>query len=137
MGGGKLVYIKDGLITKRVKEYETPNAETICIELSIAHRKWLLIFAYRPESINRNLFFEEINISLSKVLKNYQNIILVGDLNVDMDIPANDVKGYLSDICDIYNLTNLIKSKTCTKKRMGHRLMYFLPLVQKVFAILV
>ena len=39
IGGGKLVYLKDGLITKRVKDYETLNAETVCIELNISHRK--------------------------------------------------------------------------------------------------
>ena len=55
-GGGKLVYIKDGLITNRLKNFETPNAETICIELIIANRKWFIMFAYRPESIGRHVF---------------------------------------------------------------------------------
>ena len=132
MGGGKLVYIKDGLVAKRVTNYETPTAETICVELSIAHRKWLILFAYRPESINRNLFFAEINMSLSKALKNFQNI-LTGDLNVNMDQPANDVKGYLSDICDTYNLTNLIKSKTCTKKKDGSSIDVLLTTCPKSF----
>ena len=44
---------------------------------------------------------------------------MAGDLNVDMDIPSSDVKGYLSDICDTFNLSNLIKLKTCSKKRDG------------------
>ena len=28
-GGGKIVLLKNGLITKRLKSYETPNAETL------------------------------------------------------------------------------------------------------------
>lgn len=103
------MYIKDGLITKRLNDLETPTAESICIELTISKRKWFIMYAYRPESINRCLFFEEIKISLGQAINKYDNIILAGDLNVDMDIPSKDVHGYLSDICDTFDLTNLIK----------------------------
>ena len=47
-GGGKIVYIKEGLIAKHLNNFSTPNAETICLELTIANRKWFFIFAYRP-----------------------------------------------------------------------------------------
>ena len=67
-GGGKLVYIKNGMITKRLKSYETPNAETICLELNVSGRIWFIMFAYRPESINRDLFFNEVNICLGKAV---------------------------------------------------------------------
>ena len=46
----------------------------------------------------------------------YDYIIVAGDLNVDADIPKTDTKGYLSDLCDNFDLTNLINKKTCTKK---------------------
>ena len=48
-GSDKVVYVRDGLITKRVLNFETPNAETICVELNIANRKWFIMFAYRRE----------------------------------------------------------------------------------------
>ena len=57
-GGGKLVYIKDGLICKRVENFETPTAETICIKLLLKSQKWFIMFGYRPESIIRDIFFE-------------------------------------------------------------------------------
>ena len=67
-GGGKLVFIKEGLICSRLTNFETPNAETIALELTLSKRKWFIIFAYRPESIDRTLFFDEINVTLSKAI---------------------------------------------------------------------
>jgi len=112
-GGGKLVYIKDGLICKRVDKFETPTAETICIELLLKSQKWFIMFGYRPESINRNTFFEEINITLSKAINKYKNILFIGDLNIDLKIPNHDKKHFLEDLCDAYDLTNMVKGKTC------------------------
>ena len=47
-GGGKIVYVKEGLIAKRILEYENINIDTIYIEITISKRKWCLTFAYRP-----------------------------------------------------------------------------------------
>ena len=125
-GGGKLVYIKNGMITKRLKSYETPNAETICLELNVSGRRWFIMFAYRPESINRDLFFNEVNICLGKAVTKYDYVILAGDLNVDMDLPKSDTKGLLKDLCESFDLSNLITAKTCTKQNEGSSLDVFL-----------
>ena len=61
LGGGKMVFIKEGIICKRMDEFETKTAETICLELSLKNTKWFIMFGYRPESINRDIFFQEIN----------------------------------------------------------------------------
>ena len=92
--GGKVVFIKSGLVSKRLKSYETPTAETICLELNISDRKWFIVFAYRPESIDRNLFFDEISICLGKAANSYDFLSLAGDLNIDMDIPNTDRKHF-------------------------------------------
>ena len=47
-GGGKMVFVKNGLIAKRIKSLETKISETICIELTISKKKWCILFAYRP-----------------------------------------------------------------------------------------
>ena len=78
------------------------------------------------ESINRELFFEEIFTCLGKATKNYDYIVLAGDLNVDMDIPGTDKKGFLNDLCITFDLSNLINKKTCTKKSGGSSLDVFL-----------
>jgi len=122
IGGGKMVFIKDGLINKRLLDFETKTAETICLELTIKNKKWFIMFAYRPESIDRKVFFEEVKISLDKAFSKYDHVVLLGDLNVDMDIPSTDTKGYLSNLCDLFGLSNLVKGKTCYKKDGGSSL---------------
>ena len=47
------MYVKEGLIAKRILEYKSINIETICIEITLSKRKWCLIFAYRLPS-NKN-----------------------------------------------------------------------------------
>ena len=42
-GGGKLVFVKNGLIAKKVKDLETIVSETICIELTITKKKWCIL----------------------------------------------------------------------------------------------
>ena len=84
----------DGIIAQRLSNFETKTAETICIEITIYGRKWLIVFAYRPESINRKLFFDELNTCLLRAASKYDLILLAGDLNVDMDIPKKDTKGF-------------------------------------------
>ena len=118
-GGGKMVFIKQGLICKRLTTLETDTAETICIELTIKKNKWFIMFGYRPESIDRNLFFQEVNNKLTQAISKYENIILIGDLNIDLKIPNNDKHNYLHDLCNIYDLKNLINTKTCDKSKDG------------------
>ena len=76
-GGGKIVYVKEDLISDRLEKYETTHAETICLDLTIQERKWFILFAYRPESIDRKLFFDELNKTLSKASKRIMNILLL------------------------------------------------------------
>ena len=52
--GGKIVYIREGFISKRMSEYETKTSETICLELSLKTKKWFIMFGYRPKSICRD-----------------------------------------------------------------------------------
>ena len=35
-GGGKIVFVKDGLLVNRLTEFETNISETICLELTIS-----------------------------------------------------------------------------------------------------
>ena len=55
-GGGKLVYVKQGIITQRLENLETKFSETICIELNISKKKWCALFAHRPPKQNKTLF---------------------------------------------------------------------------------
>ena len=36
--GGKTVFVREGFIVKQMKNFETENAKTICLELVIHHK---------------------------------------------------------------------------------------------------
>ena len=88
-GMGKVVFVREGFIVKQMKNFETENAETICPELIIVKRKYsCILFDYRPLDTNKTMFFNEIDINLNKILDKYDNILLAGDLNVDLNFKA-------------------------------------------------
>ena len=117
-GGGKLVFIKQGLIVKRLKQLETKISETGFLELTISNKKWLLVFAYRPPNhANKQLFFNELTESLSKAVNNYENILLMGDLNINIltQTNLNNTANHLTHFCDLFALSSLVNVKTCIK----------------------
>ena len=61
-GRGKIVYIRQGVITRRLPKIETKVSETKCVELTISKKKWCILSTYRPTEYNNlKTFFEEIN----------------------------------------------------------------------------
>ena len=124
-GGGKIVFVRKGIISKQLSEFETKTAETICIELTISNKKWCILFCYRPPKFNKNAFFEEIATSLNKISNKYENILLAGDLNIDFE-ENNAVSNHLSDLSDMFNFQNLVKEKTCFKSEKGTLIDLFL-----------
>ena len=85
-GGGLIEFVRKGFITKRLKDYETQICETICSEFTISKRKWICFSVYRPPSYNNLIiFFEELTKSVCKALNTYDNIIVMGDFNIDIN----------------------------------------------------
>ena len=97
-------------------EYEPKEIECICSELTISKQKWICYSIYRPpENSNVNLFFEKLSNSLGKANKSYENFIIMGDFNIDIDTSGSE-QDKLADFCNLFNLQNLVKSKTCISK---------------------
>ena len=107
-GGGKIVFVREGFIVKQMKNFETENAKTICLELIIAKKTWCILFAYRPLDANKTMFFNEIYITMNKILGKYGNILLAGDLNIGQLKTGSDSSNHLSDAKYVFNLTNLV-----------------------------
>ena len=120
-GGGKIAYVKEGLIAKRILEYENLNIETICIEITISKRKWCLTFAYRPRyNNNKAIFFMKLNKSLCNIARKYENILIIGDLNINFDnLKMGDTHSHMSDLRDTFPLSNLVNGVTCVKSQNG------------------
>ena len=114
-GGGNIVYVREGIVAKRLSHCESPSLESICLELTISKRKLCILFAYRPPNFNKKVFFKEISNSLSKALKCYGNVALAGDLNIDLLDPSKDTSNHLSDLLDVFNLKRNLLVSSLTK----------------------
>ena len=115
-----MVFIREGLITKRLENLETKLSETICLELTVSNKKWFILFGYRPpQENNKYVFFNELNETPSKAVNNCENINVIGDLNIDVSDPDKDRSNYLSDFLDTFSLSNLINRETYHKNFSG------------------
>ena len=111
-GGGLIEYVRKGLICKRIAKYERKYNECICSEITFSKKKWAIFSIYRPPHVeNLTDFLEEMTISLTKVTPNYENILVMGDFNIDIKCKGTDSSN-LCDFCDLFHLTNIVKFDT-------------------------
>ena len=82
-GGGLLMFTRKDLITRRLENFESSNIEMICIELIISKHKWVIFSVYRPPETSLDLFFAELNKNVDKATRIYDNIVMMGDINID------------------------------------------------------
>ena len=90
--GGELIeFVRQGFICKRLKKYEPNYSECIYSEFTISKRKWICFSTYRPPSTeNIKRFFEEMNEVISKAFYKIENLIVMGDFNIDIKISNSD-----------------------------------------------
>ena len=109
-------FFRRGIICKRISDFKLSFSECICSERTISKNKYLCFSISRPPgSSNLFIFFEEISVSLSKAILKYQNVIIMGDFNIDLKTKVVSFNK-LREFCDLFNLTNLIKSEACFTK---------------------
>ena len=68
------------------------------------------------------MFLNEWNETLSKAVNSYENIIAIGDLNIDVSDPDKDINNYLSHFVDTFSLSDLINRETCHKNHLVQQL---------------
>ena len=83
--------------------------EGFFIELNLRKKKWLSCCTYNPNHSFMSDHLSTIGNNIDLQLENYENFLLMGDLNVEGH------NGFLKKFCDLYNLKNLIKVPTCFK----------------------
>ena len=100
-----MVFVRNGIIAKRLESLEGKKSETICIEFIISQKKWCTIFAYRPpKNYNKVMFFKELNLSLNQSVNKYDNIIVTGDVNIDISDKRKVNNNFLLDLCNTFSL---------------------------------
>ena len=84
-GVGLIEYIRKGVLSKNLSEFEMNGTEMICSEITISKKKWFIMSIYRsPVSSNLDHFFDNLISSLNKASKTYENFLLMGDFNIDL-----------------------------------------------------
>ena len=77
-------FTMDDLIAKRLYAYAGGTSETICLEVTIS-KKWCVTFRYSVTyNSNKDSFFEGPKKFLSNISRKYENVLVVGDLNIDI-----------------------------------------------------
>ena len=83
---------------------------------TVSKRKWICFSTHRPPSTgNIKTFFEEMNEVISKALCKYENLIVMGNFDIDIK-SSNSDKDKLENFCDLFNLTYLVHSETLFMK---------------------
>ena len=94
---------------KRLKDLETTASESICSELVISKMKWFCICIYRPPNYNNVFtFFDEITLSLNKAALRFENFIVMGDFDIDVNA-SGPGKVKLDEFCNLFDSTNLVR----------------------------
>ena len=106
-GGGIMVFVKNDLITKRKQEFESDSVEIVSLELTISRKKWIIFSFYRPPKSNIANFFSELSKCVDKATRRYENVVLMGDTNIDTSEEKAIGMTKLSEFCDIFDLVNL------------------------------
>ena len=116
--GGLIEYTKKGILRKPLHNFKLKTFESICSEITINKEKYCLLSFYRTErnenkKQNIERFFSELSDSMNKMIVKYNNIILMGDINIDSDDKKSPGFKNLMNFKDLFGLSNLIKQKTC------------------------
>ena len=81
----------------------------------MVHYIWLQTIVKRQQ----NIVFIELNLFLNQCVNKYDNIIVVGDHNIDISEKRWDNNNFLSDLYDTFSLQTVVIWKTCHKSNIG------------------
>ena len=84
-GGGILLYIKEDIPSKHKKATFDKSFEGFFIEINLRSKKRLLRCSYKPHRDNITAHLRIISTALDKLSTDYENVILLGDFNVEVE----------------------------------------------------
>ena len=107
-GGGLMVYVSDKLFVKRQPHLEVNGTEMIWLQLKLSHQTFLICCVYRPPN-SPQIFWDNLHASLENAVDQNQQIVVLGDLNVDL---GSVTQHRLIDIMNDIGLRNCIDTPT-------------------------
>ena len=89
--------------------------EILIIEATLRIKeRWIYVEGYKPPGIPEMAFYDVFSTLCDLILQESQNIVILGDYNCDF-MTDNPLK----DICENFDLQNLITDPTCFKNQNG------------------
>ena len=107
-GGGIMVFVREDIPSRMlptIKGFE--DFEGLFIEINLRKSKWLLLATYKPPSLSKEFYFSRVNKALDAFGSNFENIILMGDLN------TTDTDETLIEFLEDREFSNLVHFPTC------------------------
>ena len=112
--GGIMVLVNSNIPSRQINISCLPkDIQQISIELNFHKHKWLIISIYKPPIQNAHYFLEKLSILLDQYDKDYENILILGDFNLEPD--ELTMKEFMMN----HKFINLIKNPTCFKSNIG------------------
>ena len=109
-GGGILLYVRNNINAILLTDHVFPNdIEAFFTEIKVNTCKWLVCCSYNPNRINVSTHLEQIRKALDIYSKKYENILLMGDYNVD--VKETNMKVF----CNQHKFKALNEEPTCFK----------------------
>ena len=100
---------------ENIIDSSTTGLEIIIIEATLRRKeRWIYIVGYKPPGVKYTAFYDVFSTMYDLILQESQNIVILGDYNRDF-MADNPMK----DICETFDLQNLVNDPTCLKNRKG------------------
>ena len=117
--GGICIFIRSRFRASIVNLPEYKTAEILVVSISSSEFKAILFVIYRPGSAAiTSLFFEELADAFERC-SGYENLIVVGDVNVHLDCPALSTTKQFVSLLGVYDLLECVQQPTHNR---GHQL---------------
>ena len=82
-GGGVCMYVNHSIPVKRLNSHKD-DSKTLFLQINLHLRKWLLVGVYKPPDQRKSISFKSFSKSLTIYLDTYENVILLGDKNLQI-----------------------------------------------------
>ena len=109
--GGLLVYVNGDIPSRIISIRDCPSdIQILLVEMNLKKQKWLVVARYTPPSQCKSYFITELTKVLDKCRSNFENIVVLGDFNME---PTNrEMTTFMAD----NGFINIIKSNTCLQQ---------------------
>ena len=118
-GGGIMLYIIEHIPSWFTKRKVRNNVEYFFVEINLRKKKLLLCCSYNNHKKSILNYVDALRRELDIHSSNYENVLLLGDLNAEMTDPS------LKEFCNSYSLQNLIKKKQVLKIQAIQKLLIY------------